>query len=234
MEVHHHPHVEKKSFKEYLLEGLMIFIAVSMGFFAENIRENISNREIVKKNMESIVSGLKTDTTNLKDLIAFNKLRIKNLESINKFRYQNLADTNILKTFVPILISAFKFDYFRSSSVAIDQMKSTGGFRLVKQHNVVDSIFAYYDYNGALTLNREILGSTQTKIYDIFEKLFDAQNLTETSKIIYKNKDLLFEFFNAWNILNVGLKNFYTPHLETQLQKASELIELLEKQYDLK
>jgi hypothetical protein len=32
MEVHHHPKVEKKNFKEYLLEGLMIFIAVTMGF----------------------------------------------------------------------------------------------------------------------------------------------------------------------------------------------------------
>lgn len=38
MEVHHHPHVEKKGFKEYLLEGLMIFVAVTMGFFAETIR----------------------------------------------------------------------------------------------------------------------------------------------------------------------------------------------------
>jgi hypothetical protein len=39
MEVHHHPHLEKKNFKEYLLEGLMIFVAVTMGFFAEGIRE---------------------------------------------------------------------------------------------------------------------------------------------------------------------------------------------------
>jgi hypothetical protein len=42
MEVHHHPEVEKKGLKEYLLEGLMIFLAVTMGFFAETIRENIS------------------------------------------------------------------------------------------------------------------------------------------------------------------------------------------------
>ena len=41
MEVHHHPQVEKKNLKEYLLEGLMIFIAVTLGFFAENIRENV-------------------------------------------------------------------------------------------------------------------------------------------------------------------------------------------------
>jgi cell division protein FtsB len=38
MEVHHHPHVEKKNFKEYFLEFLMIFLAVTMGFFAESIR----------------------------------------------------------------------------------------------------------------------------------------------------------------------------------------------------
>src|SRR5882762_10075503 len=45
MEVHHHPNVEKKNFKEYLLEGLMIFLAVTMGFFAESLRENIANHE---------------------------------------------------------------------------------------------------------------------------------------------------------------------------------------------
>jgi hypothetical protein len=44
MEVHHHPEVEKKGFKEYILEGLMIFLAVTMGFFAETIREDISDR----------------------------------------------------------------------------------------------------------------------------------------------------------------------------------------------
>src|ERR1700744_5322911 len=45
MEVHHHPEVEKKGFKEYILEGLMIFLAVFMGFVAENISERISDHE---------------------------------------------------------------------------------------------------------------------------------------------------------------------------------------------
>jgi hypothetical protein len=49
MEVHHHPKVENlpagkagKKFKEYFLEFIMIFLAVTMGFFAETIRENIA------------------------------------------------------------------------------------------------------------------------------------------------------------------------------------------------
>ena len=38
MEVHHHSHHPKK-WKEYLTEFLMLFLAVSMGFVAENLRE---------------------------------------------------------------------------------------------------------------------------------------------------------------------------------------------------
>ena len=50
MEVHHHPHVDsdshrKKGFKEYFLEFLMIFLAVTMGFFAENIRQHFEDRK---------------------------------------------------------------------------------------------------------------------------------------------------------------------------------------------
>src|SRR5436190_24286711 len=62
MEVHHHPNVEKKNFKEYLLEGLMMFLAVTMGFFAENIRENISDREKEKDLMQSLIMDLKEDS----------------------------------------------------------------------------------------------------------------------------------------------------------------------------
>ena len=47
MEVHHHPdlHHKSKPWKEYLLEFLMIFLAVTLGFFAENFRERTVNNE---------------------------------------------------------------------------------------------------------------------------------------------------------------------------------------------
>jgi hypothetical protein len=49
MEVHHHPHVEKKNFKEYFFEFIMIFLAVrseklisaNMAFIGENMREQL-------------------------------------------------------------------------------------------------------------------------------------------------------------------------------------------------
>jgi len=44
------------------LEFSMIFLAVTMGFFAENIREGISNKEKERKYMESMLVDLKKDT----------------------------------------------------------------------------------------------------------------------------------------------------------------------------
>src|ERR1700685_2726518 len=61
MEVHHHPKVERKNFKEYFLEFLMIFLAVSMGFFAESLRETISDNKHADEYMHSMVSDLNND-----------------------------------------------------------------------------------------------------------------------------------------------------------------------------
>ena len=50
MEVHHHHKLDHKAkpWKEYLLEGIMIFIAVSLGYAAENLREHfIENKKAI-------------------------------------------------------------------------------------------------------------------------------------------------------------------------------------------
>jgi hypothetical protein len=70
MEVHHHPDLEHKPkpFKEYLLEGFMIFIAVMMGFIAENIREAIDNQEHVQQLTSQLARDLKADIASLKEI----------------------------------------------------------------------------------------------------------------------------------------------------------------------
>ena len=73
MEVHHHPEVEKKGFKEYLAEGLMIFVAVMLGFIAENVREGIGERSREKEYMESLLQDLKADSININTIIAVKK-----------------------------------------------------------------------------------------------------------------------------------------------------------------
>src|SRR5947208_8223134 len=72
MEVHHHPHVEKKNFKEYFLEFLMIFLAVTLGFFAESYREHLTDRSKEKEYIKSMVEDLETDSAFL--ALSINKL----------------------------------------------------------------------------------------------------------------------------------------------------------------
>ena len=61
MEVHKHPHhvTHKKKWGEYLLEFLMIFLAVTLGFFAENMRETISDSHREKRFAQQLYSELK-------------------------------------------------------------------------------------------------------------------------------------------------------------------------------
>src|SRR5260370_42096386 len=93
MEVHHHPKAERKNFKEYFLEFLMIFLAVTMGFFAENIREHFANAETEKRNMEIIVNNLKDDTARIKMAIDFNEAKLKTLDTLLSFQDINNPDT---------------------------------------------------------------------------------------------------------------------------------------------
>ena len=115
MEVHHHPRLEHKSkpFKEYLLEGFMIFIAVMMGFIAENIRENITAREHVRQLTLQLVQDLKADTARLDKIYAAETQIVKSndtlidllrqpIEKIDKKRMQRLiADSHSMWPFHP-------------------------------------------------------------------------------------------------------------------------------------
>ena len=82
MEVHHHPKVQKKNFKEYFLEFFMIFLAVSLGFFAEQIREDFADHSREKEYMKSMIEDLKSDTVLLSSNIRLRQQRNEMIDSL--------------------------------------------------------------------------------------------------------------------------------------------------------
>src|SRR6476619_5083643 len=64
MEVHHHPdlHHRAKPWKEYFLEFIMIFLAVTLGFFAETVRERLSENSKAKELAESLYKEVYSDS----------------------------------------------------------------------------------------------------------------------------------------------------------------------------
>jgi hypothetical protein len=68
MEVHHHSHHPKK-WKEYITEFLMLFLAVSLGFMAENIREHQIEKHREISYLKNVHEDLQLDLQNIDSVI---------------------------------------------------------------------------------------------------------------------------------------------------------------------
>ena len=148
MEVHHHPHVENlsagqagKNFKEYFLEFIIIFLAVTLGFFAENLREHIKDESEIQHDMQSMIADLHSDVAMYNSLIASNKLsdrRTDTLITLLKTDRSNTADIYFLARY----ITANNHTYTPNTKT-FDQMKSSGALKFIEPRNLLDSISEY-------------------------------------------------------------------------------------------
>src|SRR5579863_6091347 len=129
MEVHHHPQVEKKNFKEYFLEFLMIFLAVTMGFFAENIREKFNDKENIYQLTNSLMNDLKIDTAHLAVLLQKSNRKIKQIDSLHAILQQPKDKINNLDLQRLVVSASLNFNFVPSSGT-ISELKSTGILRL--------------------------------------------------------------------------------------------------------
>src|SRR5205809_3013266 len=132
MEVHHHPHVEKKNFKEYFLEFLMIFLAVTLGFFAENVREHIADDEKGKQYIQSLYNDMGQDSINLKTVIAFTGRQIKMFDSLISLIHHPLPDSNNINQLYFFARLATRIFDFEPTDRTILQLNNSGNFRLIR------------------------------------------------------------------------------------------------------
>ena len=239
MEVHHPHHAtHKKKWSEYLLEFIMIFLAVTLGFFAENIREQRSNHEIEKRNMEIIVDNLKGDTAQLSYVINGNIARSMMVDSLVMQKRYDISDTNVLKRVINFYVNIITHYIFHSNDAALEQMKSSGSLRLVKSKQVLDSLFNYSHSNWLLNYYGEYYTSNSSNLYSVADKLFDfvplpGQQLSVPINLKQKG-DLIREFYNAAGAIRYQIRVYYLKLLQEQRVHASNLIELLKEEYDLK
>ncbi|HXS54620.1 MAG TPA: hypothetical protein VN726_00770 [Hanamia sp.] len=141
MEVHHHPHVEKKNFKEYFLEFLMIFLAVTLGFFAENIRENISNHEKEINYMKGFVQDLKEDTTEMSHIFFKQYFLLNQMDSALSIPVERLNNANAQDSFYHHYVYFYSLlSEFIPYDNTLTQLRNAGGFSVIRQKDVLDSI----------------------------------------------------------------------------------------------
>jgi len=182
MEVHHHPHVEKKSFKEYLLEGLMIFLAVTMGFIAENIREGIIERQKEHEYIESIVEDLKEDQKYFDERINYFENKLEQLDTLI-----NIANTKgkieNTKLFYYYGNVAARYESIVLHTGTIDEIKNGGGLHLIRKQKIPKRMMEYYNYLNVIKNVEDRMSLTDDKYRQAFIEVADP---------------VVFESFSPW------------------------------------
>ncbi|HZY37756.1 MAG TPA: hypothetical protein VFE53_13955 [Mucilaginibacter sp.] len=257
MEVHHHPdlHHQPKPWKEYLLEGLMIFIAVMMGFFAESIREHITDNDHEKQSIESLVKAAASDTVQLHDVISQATGSIKAINSLMGLKNADLTQAGNKQKFYLFSLAGFSNDtYFRSNDGALQQLNSSGTLRLISNRGTVDSIFKYELLNKNIAAQeaddyfvfKEML-TTMAKVQDltIFQdssalrkQVVGASGVQytftgNTLPAISGDKDLMKAYFN-YASLYMATKSVYNYRLQKHLDYSRRLIVYLKTAYNIK
>jgi hypothetical protein len=160
MEVHHHPdlHHKEKPWKEYLLEGLMIFLAVTLGFFAESLREHIANNEKERQVIASLVRDIKKDTTKLNDLI-HTYMPAHNRWTDSLDRYVNTLPLKGNERIITMgVFNATDWNTYAPPEIALNALKDAGAFNLIGKEkvkaeilNLNTNINEYIKYSAFLT-----------------------------------------------------------------------------------
>src|ERR1700746_251621 len=74
MEVHQHSHTGRKKWHHYFWEFFMLFLAVTLGFLVENLREHFVEKKKEKQYIRSLIADLKDDNQNIsREIIAQEK-----------------------------------------------------------------------------------------------------------------------------------------------------------------
>jgi hypothetical protein len=241
MEVHHHSH-KPKNWKEYITEFIMLFAAVTLGFFAENQREHYIEGQREIQYMESLLEDLAKDKYDLSESKKYITTQIKYIDTaIAVLSEGNWTPENI-KT---IYRTSLKVGGSRPTTF-IDRTSAqlrSGGMRLIKDKKVATLITEYWQliaqYNEYETVG---VHEYKLNIKNMNYKIFDGTNFLDVkNKVIKDNatlmtydKNYLLEYNNRLLNLNFDLKAYMNGYfLQNIEKKIDELQKAISESYHI-
>jgi hypothetical protein len=250
MEVHHPQHpVYTKKWSEYIIEFVMLFAAVTLGFFAENVREDQISEHKTDQNLQSIVLDLKKDSILIQERIKEYETASFYLDKLNdvfvEYQLNALSKNEYLDKVSLIsdsLIFGFSF-YINNSSYkntiasgSFSDINSTEIKRTISNYyevfqaklndnnKILDDVWQYYTVN---TLPKpggslpEIVKKSDGKKIDILKKYYTSNGLFENSSL---SKD-----FIIYNQKAIDRVSIYLYLMKLFEEKNKELSDLLNK-----
>jgi hypothetical protein len=227
---------------KFIYEFLMLFLAVTAGFFVDNIREYYIERHREKQFVESLVLDLKMDTTQISEILKSNKEQIKGIDSLlcSFEKEGNEKLVNDIYYYSRFFLSSC--EEMQPNERTITQLKNSGSMRLIRNFNVSDSIMNYdqtikniKDYNEFLYKFFQDQLQTQTqlldyKIYRIY-RMNQIKNVHNISLLIAHDKPINV-YYNQSYMFAAAIYS-YNNSLASMKTDAGSLIQFLKKAYRL-
>jgi hypothetical protein len=256
MEVHHHAHPEvpghRKKWTHYFWEFIMLFLAVSLGFYAENTREGILHKKEVKSQLNSMVSDLQSDITLFDSVTDRNTFGSEMADTLVELLHSDI--TNTIQIYYTARIVTANLGYYYTNTKSYDQLKSAGLLRYIKNKELLDSIGAYYvsfqwlaNQIDLLRLKLDEIHKGNTRLFDsyVFHQMFNIRIIDTTflgGQRTFINKPAISPALlsaDTKDINAVSLNyHYYSATIKFYIRmgnalqaRAKELIELIKKEY---
>lgn len=242
MEVHHHSHTSRKKWSHYFWEFLMLFLAVFCGFLAEYQLEHKIESDRGKQYVRSMYEDLQMDTSTLNSIIENRAARNQMFDSLlflidnpePHLSYLYYAARYVTRT-APIM--------FINNDRTIQQLKFSGGLRLIRNKKVSDSIMLY-DRQVRLVLERQenelsVIRDCLPYLYRIFDGRILAQMVDDSNRIhrplypppllSYSKPDL--QTFIGYYQAIKGINRANMVHAANLKEKSAALLMLIKHEY---
>ena len=261
MEVHKHPHqvLHKKKLTEYTLEFLMLFLAVTLGFFAENMREQYVEHKRAKEFAKLLVADLKADTIELNKAQKVWKNIVAASDSLAWLLNENSNRIQGGKLYYYEYWSGWKWSVI-SHDATLQQLKNSGAMRYMGDASLIRSILDYEEAIKVIYLLQNKYEPEKIENWNLVQKVFDQSyfdtleaikgTARDSTNILSTNnpslnafletnyplhtydKTVLFELRN-WAYNTSRNYRILVRDIYYSKQKAFEAIKALKKEYDL-
>jgi len=252
MEVQKHPHhvTHKKKWTEYLLEFFMLFLAVFLGFIAENLREDIAEHNRAKHYANSLYYDMIQDSMKLNEAVNICSQIAFKIDTLrNLCRGKEIKD---VKGGAIYYYSRFAFRHwwFKSNDATIKQLKSSGSLRYFRNYDLEDAIGKYDQslswLETAILTDREILQQGTIYRYQLLDayildsvfsytiaRPFINDFIQRNQPLITYDKTKWSEYLNFTASRGAGLKRIISVAYMPALENARQVITLLKQEYQI-
>jgi hypothetical protein len=243
MEVHAHTYTPRKKWTHYFWEFFMLFLAVTLGFFVENMREHRIETKREKALMQALLLDLNADKLQIDSLIEKRVSRNMHCDSLISLLSSGDKKSGVMQYFYGR--NASRRIHFRPQDGTLLQLRNSGGFRVVHDEQVLNGINSYELGLKNNLENIEVEEKELTEYTAIAAKVFTVTAFQEMTKnnmveqpagnppLLSYDKTLLNELcikLHYWKRTSVSVLASWN----TLRKNAIDLIALIKEEYHLK